>query len=86
MLVAASIGWWRSTPGWFSSRRRVRRLRRFNRRWRLAFTRRPPACERLGIVKYLDCSQKPEGVSSLRASISLRLGLVVGQGRTVWFQ
>jgi len=31
-----------STPGWCSSRRRIRRLRRFSLRWRLAFTRKPP--------------------------------------------
>jgi hypothetical protein len=29
----------RSTPGWCSSRPRIRRLRRFSRSWTLAFTR-----------------------------------------------
>lgn len=29
--------------------------------WRLALTRKPPGCERLRVVKHLDCSQKPGG-------------------------
>src|SRR3954454_3423502 len=61
MLEAAIIGWCPSTPGLFSMRRRILRLRRFNWRWRLAFTRKPPGGERLRLVKYLDCSQKPGG-------------------------
>src|SRR5262245_62771642 len=42
-------------------RRRILRLRRFNWRWRLAFTRKPPGGERTRVVKYLDCSLKPGG-------------------------
>src|SRR4051794_10888361 len=51
----------RSTPGWGRRRRRIRRLRRWAWRWRLAFTRKPPGCEPLRVVSYLDCSQKPGG-------------------------
>src|SRR4051794_14173442 len=68
MLEAAIIGRDRSTPGLFSMRRRIRRLRRFSWLWTLAFTRRPPGGERTRLVKYLDCSPKPGGfrVSQLR--------------------
>src|SRR3954447_25535603 len=61
MLEAAIIGRGRSTPGLFSMRRRILRWRRFNWRWRLAFTRKPPGGERLRSVKYLDCSPEPGG-------------------------
>src|SRR4051794_14915503 len=61
MLEAAIIGSGRSTPGLFSIRRRIRLLRRFNWRWTLAFTRKPPGDERLRLVKHLDCSPKPGG-------------------------
>src|SRR5512135_994915 len=66
MLEAAIIGSGRSTPGWFSMRRRMRRLRRFNWRWTLAFTRKPPGVERTRGVKYLDCSRKPGGFRASR--------------------
>src|SRR3954449_12130244 len=66
MLEAAIIGRGRSTPGLFSIRRRILRLRRFNWRWTLAFTRRPPGGERLRGVKYLDCSPKPGGFRASR--------------------
>src|SRR3954471_21212082 len=66
MLEAAIIGRWRSTPGWFSMRRRMRRLRRFNWRWRLAFTRKPPGGERSRGVIYLDCSPEPGGFRASR--------------------
>ena len=56
----------RSTPGLFSMRRRIRRLRRFNWRWTLAFTRKPPGGERSRGVKYLDCSPKPGGFRAFR--------------------
>src|SRR4051812_10370985 len=61
MLEAAIIGRWRSTPGVFSMRRRILLLRRFNWRWTLAFTRKPPGGERSRGVKYLDYSLKPGG-------------------------
>src|SRR3954454_12300240 len=61
MLEAADIGSGRSTPGLFPSRRRIRRLRRLSRRWRLAFTRKPPGGEWARLVKHLDCSPKPGG-------------------------
>src|SRR5512135_1048972 len=61
MLAAVIIGSGRSTPGWFSSRRRILRLRRASWRWTLAFTRKPPGGEQARIVKYLDCSRKPGG-------------------------
>src|SRR4051794_18490566 len=61
MLEAAIIGRWRSTPGLFSMRRRIRLLLRFNRRWTLAFTRKPPGGRTVEGVKYLDCSPKPGG-------------------------
>src|SRR5512135_2174117 len=61
MFEAAIIGSGRSTPGWFFSRRRMRRLRRFSRRWTLAFTRKPPEGERSRGVDHLDCSPKPGG-------------------------
>src|SRR6478752_4460095 len=61
MLEAAIIGSGRSTPGWFSMRRRIRRLRRFNWRWTLAFTRKPPGRRTVEGVKYLDCSPEPGG-------------------------
>src|SRR4051794_22021905 len=61
MLEAAIIGRWHSTPGLFPMRRGIRRLRRFNWRWRLAFTRKPPGGERSRGVKYLDYSPKPGG-------------------------
>src|SRR3954453_21601004 len=66
MLEAAVIGWCRSTPGLFSIRRRIRRLRRFNWRWTLAFTRKPPGGRTVEGVKYLDCSPKPEGFRAYR--------------------
>src|SRR4051794_31307272 len=61
MLEAANIGLARSTPGLFSIRRAIRLLRRFNWRWTLAFTRKPPGGERLRLVMYLDCSPEPGG-------------------------
>src|SRR3954462_13502009 len=61
MGAAVIMGRSRSTPGWGRSRRRIRRLRRWAWRWRLAFTRKPPGGERLRVVSYLDCSQKPGG-------------------------
>src|SRR5688572_15710772 len=61
MLEAAIIGSGRSTPGLCSSRRRILRLRRFNWRWRLAFTRRPPGGQRSRGVEYLDCGPNPGG-------------------------
>src|SRR3954462_2423160 len=66
MLEAAIIGWWRSTPGLFSMRRRILRLRRFSWRWRLAFTRKPPGGRTVAGVKYLDCSPKPGGCRAYR--------------------
>src|SRR5436305_6318765 len=42
-------------------RRRIRLLRRFNWRWTLAFTRKPPGGRTVEGVKYLDCSPKPGG-------------------------
>src|SRR3954452_4586097 len=66
MLEAVIIGSGRSTPGWFSIRRRMRRLRRFNCRWTLAFTRKPPGDEQASVVKYLDCSRKPGGFRASR--------------------
>src|SRR5512142_1415537 len=66
MLAAAIIGSGRSTPGLFSMRRRMRRLRRFNWRWTLAFTRKPPGVEQTRDVKYLDCSRKPGGFRASR--------------------
>src|SRR5512135_111652 len=61
MLEAVIIGPGRSTPGLFSSRRRILRWRRFNWRRTLAFTRKPPGGERARVVKHLDCSRKPGG-------------------------
>src|SRR3954470_19119966 len=61
MFEAVIIGSGRSTPGWVAMRRRVRRLRRFSRRWTLAFTRRPPGGEGTRLVMYLDSSPKPGG-------------------------
>src|SRR3954453_11223139 len=66
MLEAAIIGRCRSTPGLFSMRRRMRRLRRFNWRWTLAFTRKPPGGRTVEGVKYLDCSPKPGGFRASR--------------------
>src|ERR1700740_2124064 len=66
MLEAAIIGTGRSTPGLFSMRRTMRRLRRFNLRWTLAFTRKPPGVERTRGVMYLDCSRKPGGFRAFR--------------------
>src|SRR3954447_6467255 len=66
MLEAAIIGRGRSTPGLFSMRRRIRRLRRFSWRWTLAFTRRPPGGRTVEGVKYLDCSPKPGGFRACR--------------------
>src|SRR4028119_1129750 len=66
MLEAAIIGRWRSTPGWFSRRRRILRLRRFNWRWTLAFTRKPPGGEWTRHVKYLNCSPEPGGFRAFR--------------------
>src|SRR4051812_22264965 len=70
MLEAVIIGRGRSTPGLFSMRRRIRRLRRFSWRWTLAFTRKPPGAERTRHVKYPDCSPKPGGfrASQLRSA------------------
>src|SRR5512135_2758306 len=59
MLEAVIIGSGRSTPGLFSMRRRILRLRRFNWRWILAFTRKPPEGEQASVVKHLDYSRKP---------------------------
>src|SRR5512135_313203 len=61
MLEAAIIGSGRSTPGWCSSRRRIRRLRRASWRWTLAFTQKPPGGEESRSVNHLDCSRKPGG-------------------------
>src|SRR5512142_3277306 len=61
MLEAVIIGSGRSMPGLFSMRRKMRRLRRFNGRWTLAFTRKPPGVEQTRGVRYLDCSRKPGG-------------------------
>src|SRR3954454_24947282 len=66
MLEAAIIGWGGSTPGLFSMRRRILRLRRFSWRWTLAFTRRPPGGRTVEGVKYLDCSAKPGGFRACR--------------------
>src|SRR5712675_264291 len=66
MLEAVIIGTWRSTPGLFSMRRRILRLRRFNWRWTLAFTRKPPGGRTVEGVKYLDCSPKPGGFRAYR--------------------
>src|SRR5881398_2312071 len=66
MLEAAIIGSGHSTPGRFSLRRRIRRLRRFNWRWTLAFTRRPPGGRTVEGVKYLDCSPEPGGFRAYR--------------------
>src|SRR3954462_11590696 len=62
MLEAAIIGWCRSTPAWFSMRRRILRLRRFNWRWTLAFTRKPPGGDGSRGVNHLDCPLDPGGV------------------------
>src|SRR5438034_11715922 len=67
MLEAAIIGWCRSTPGLFSIRRRILRLRRFNWRWTLAFTRKPPGGRTVEGVKYLNCSLKPGGFRASRS-------------------
>src|SRR5512135_3717224 len=69
MLEAAIIGTGRSTPGWCSSRRRIRRFRRASWRWTLAFTRKPPGGEGSRGVNHLDCSLKQGG---FRASGSQR--------------
>src|SRR3954447_25397459 len=61
MLEAAIIGLWRSTAGLCSMRRAMLRLRRFNWRWTLAFTRKPPGGRIVEVVKYLNCSPKPGG-------------------------
>src|SRR5512135_2105062 len=61
MLEAVIIGSGRSTPGLFSSRRRILRWRRFSWRRTLAFTRKPPGGARARVVKHLDCSRKPGG-------------------------
>src|SRR4051794_9913817 len=61
MFEAVIIGSGRSTPGLFAMRRRIRRLRRFNWRWTLAFTRKPPGGEGTRLVKYLDSSPEPGG-------------------------
>src|SRR3954447_13949221 len=66
MLEAAIIGRWRSKPGLFSMRRRIRRLRRFNWRWTLAFTRKPPGGRTVEGGKYLDCSPIPGGFRASR--------------------
>src|SRR5664279_809088 len=66
MLEAVIIGRGRSTPGLFPMRRRILRLRRFNCRWTLAFTRKPPGGERLRGVKHLDYSPKPGGFRASR--------------------
>src|SRR5512135_3640499 len=66
MLEAAIIGSGRSMPGLFSMRRRILRLRRFNWRWTLAFTRKPPEGEQASAVKHLDCSRKPGGFRVFR--------------------
>src|SRR4051794_16427263 len=61
MLEAVIIGSGRSTPGRFSMRRRILRLRRFNWRRTLAFTRKTSWVGTIGRVKSLDCSPKPGG-------------------------
>src|SRR5687768_17424648 len=66
MLEAVIIGSARSMPGLFSSRRRIRRLRRFNWRWTLAFTRKPPGVDESRGVDHLDCSPKPGGFRTFR--------------------
>src|SRR6185312_13039151 len=70
MLEAAIIGWWRSTPGLFSIRRRIRLLRRLNWRWTLAFTRKPLGGRTAEGVKYLDCSLKPGGFRASRLQLA----------------
>src|SRR3982750_3548773 len=67
MGAAVIMGRSRSTPGSGRRRRRIRRLRRWAWRWRLAFTRKPPGCERLRVVSYLDCSQNPGGFRAFRS-------------------
>src|SRR3954471_5285334 len=67
MLEAAIMGSDRSTPGRFLIRRAILRLRRFNWRWRLAFTRRPPGWRMVEGVKYLDCSPEPGGFRVFRS-------------------
>src|ERR687898_433032 len=71
MLEAVIIGRWRSTPGLFSMRRRILRLRRFNWPWRLAFTRKPPGGRTVEGVKCLDCSPKPGGFRASRPRSAL---------------
>src|SRR4051812_13960719 len=66
MLDAVIIGWWPSTPGLFSMRRRILLLRRFNWRWTLAFTRKPPGGRTVEGVKHLDCSSKSGGFRAFR--------------------
>src|SRR3954468_234264 len=66
MLEAVIIGTGRSTPGSFAMRRRIRRLRRLNWRWILAFTRKPPGGRTVEGVKYLNCSLKPGGFRASR--------------------
>src|SRR3954454_7081549 len=66
MLEAVIIGRGRSTPGLFSMRRRILRLRRFNWRWTVAFTRKPPGGRTVEGVKYLDCSPEPGGFRASR--------------------
>src|SRR3954451_23763816 len=61
MLEAVIIGSGRSTPGRVSMRRRILRLRRFNWRRTLAFTRKTSWVGTIGRVKSLDCSPKPGG-------------------------
>src|SRR4051794_18836236 len=70
MLEAVIIGRGRSTPGLFSMRRRILRLRRASWRWTLAFTRKPPGGRTVEGGKYLDCSPEPGGfrVSRLRSA------------------
>src|SRR3954454_24684403 len=98
MLEAAIIGSGGSTPGLFSIRRRIRLLRRFNRRWTVAFTRKPPGGRTVEKVNYLDCSLKPGGFRASRPqSVSdyaclrtsrtvhrLAEGAAGGLGRTCW--
>src|SRR5512135_467511 len=76
MLEAAIIGSGRSTPGLFTRRRRMRRLRRASRRWTLAFTRKPPGGRTVEGCEVPRLSAETRGFSSFPASTCLELRLV----------